>query len=220
MKVWIPSPMKCFICGFYACHDDLPVCRRCLPKLQIMLTQRCGKCGEIASVCQCEKNSRSLLFYDTYESKKLIYFFKTNADRRFIKFMAELAVKVCGIKPQAYDAITYIPRLPKNIRRYGYDQSKELAQAISRLYGIPLITALKRNRGRDQKLLSHSERIKNIKGRYILMPVPQEKYRRLLLIDDVSTTGATIDACSDLLRGSFAKSVTALVLAKTILNKQ
>lgn len=130
-------------------------------------------------------------------------------------FLAEIAIKACGINPRSFDGVTYVPRLKRRARRYGHDQSKEFAKSISRAFGIPIVHTMKRVGGRDQKLLSRAQRMKNIQNRYKLKNIPEEKYNRLLLVDDIITTGATIKVCSDLLRGNVAKSVSALVLAKT-----
>ena len=94
-----------------------------------------------------------------------------------------------------------------------------MAKIIADTYGIPFITALKHNRGKEQKLLSYNQRFKNAKSIYEVIDPPQEKYKRLLLVDDVATTGATVSACKSLILQDYAKSVTILVLAKTPLRK-
>lgn len=220
MKVRMLSPMKCVICTFYACFEELPVCRRCLPRFHSLLTERCDICGKTATSCECYGNVRALMFFGSRESRRLMYFIKTNADGRIIDFLAELAVKACGIKPNAYDGVTFVPRLRRSVRRYGYDQAKELAKAISKFCGIPFIIALKRVGGREQKLLSRTERLKNIQGRYRAIYVPPEKYNRLLLVDDICTTGATLEACASVLRGNTSRTVTTLVIAKTVITKK
>jgi competence protein ComFC len=163
-----------------------------------------------------------MFFYNGYRARKLMYFIKDNTDKEAIRFIAELAADSTGLKMSTFDGIAYVPRLPRRARRYGYDQSKELANALSRIYGIPVIHALKRVGGREQKLLSASERRKNIVGRYKLrldrdMTV---RYKRILLVDDIYTTGATIKECKRLLLDSVADSVVPLTLAKTNLLKK
>ena len=80
-----------------------------------------------------------------------------------------------------------------------------------------MITALERLPGKkEQKLLSQSDRRKAAQFNFrSAEPLPEVKYKRLLLIDDVSTTGATIQACAKLIRNDYADSVVPLVIAKT-----
>ena len=215
MKIWHLSPMKCSICGLYACYQELPVCHHCMHVFQDMLTEKCEKCGRPPYSCDCYGNISYLFFFNSFDSKLFLYFVKCNGERRVMRFLAELAVKIYGINPNAYDGVTYVPRLPRRTRRYGYDQSKEFAKALSEILGIPLIKTLKRVGGRQQKLLSYSQRIRNIKDCFKIIHIPQEKYKRLLLVDDIITTGATVKVCSDLLRENLTKSVKVLAMAKT-----
>lgn len=163
-----------------------------------------------------------MFFYGGFRSRHFMYFIKYNADREAIRFLAELAVDATGLKMDSYDGVAYVPRLRKREKRYGYDQSREFARALSRLYGIPVLNALKRVGGREQKLLSASERLKNIVGKYSLNPkfVTSEKYKRILLVDDIYTTGATIKACKRILLDNVAESVVPFTFAKTNYSKR
>ncbi len=184
-----------------------------------MLAKRCDKCGKSAYSCKCngEKTPRFLFFYGGAKARSLIYYLKENADERTVHFIAEAMIRACGIKPNSLSGVTFVPRLRRKIRRAGYDQAKALAQAISKIYGIPLIPSLERvSRAKEQKLLSRSERKKEAALNFRpLLPLPNEKHKRLLLIDDVSTTGATIEACAKIIRESYAESVVPLVVSKT-----
>lgn len=145
---------------------------------------------------------------------------KYNADRRAADFFVRLALDACGVS--GCDGVAYVPRDARRRRKYGFDQAKELAAAASRVLGVPLVSLLSRRRhGKAQKLLSAKERRANMKNRFYIGQeiTEQEKFRRLLIVDDVCTTGATVKACADILRGSVAKSVTAMCLARTELSK-
>lgn len=218
------SPALCMMCRYHACYEELPLCKYCLADFQSILTEKCKTCHKGPNECECsgEPSHRFMFFYNGYRARKLMYFIKDNTDKEAIRFIAELAADSTGLKMSTFDGIAYVPRLPRRARRYGYDQSKELANALSRIYGIPVIHALKRVGGREQKLLSASERRKNIVGRYKLrldrdMTV---RYKRILLVDDIYTTGATINECKRLLLDSVADSVVPLTLAKTNLLKK
>ncbi len=217
MKLNNLFPMRCMLCGFYACYDDLPVCQRCASVFQSMLTARCAKCNRTATNCECPEAVRSLMFFNPPKSKWFIYQVKTNTDKRTLRFLAELMVKANGINAESYQGVTFVPRTAKRRHRYGYDQSKALAKEISRVFGIPLIAPIKRLKGKPQKLLSRAQRMKTTKNFYEIPVIPEEKPKKLLLVDDVRTTGATLSACADLLRRELGCQVTVLSLAQTYL---
>lgn len=217
MKARLLSPLKCIFCGFHACSDKFPVCRRCLPIINSLVTEKCKNCGKTPKDCKCSTKSNFVFFFESHDSKRLLYHFKYNSDKRIMKFMAEWAVTACGIEPQKFDGVTFVPRALRRKMRYGYDQSKEFAKAISEIYGIPFVTSLKRKGNRVQKLLSRDQRIKNIKNKFKVKSVPEEKYKHLLLVDDVTTTGATLEVCASILKeNNVTENVTLLSLAKTV----
>lgn len=218
MKLNHFSPLKCAICGRNVCYEELPVCCECLSVMQELITERCLNCGRTAYACQCHDRQglRFLFYYGSYQAMRLIYLVKTDVDTEFIDFLTELAVNACGVKVGSYDAVAFVPRPKKNRRVAGYDQAEQMAYALSRKYGIKVIDVIERVGGREQKLLSRAERMKNIKGIYRIKDgVCAEKYNKILIVDDIYTTGATMNTCAELLRGKIARAVVPFTLAKT-----
>ena len=219
MKINHLSPFRCPICEKYACYDELPFCSDCINEIQKMMVAVCRKCGRTAARCECAASEglRFAFFYKGRTVQHIIYMHKMHTDKRIEDFLAELAVRASGINIKGYDAITFVPRVKRNRKRFGYDQSELFAKSISKMYGIKLIYPLLRIGGREQKYLSRSERYKNMKNRFVIRSDydTEVKYKKLLLVDDVTTTGATIQACADILRGAVARAVIPLVIART-----
>lgn len=219
MKTDLIFPLPCTVCKLNICYNELPFCEKCINELQNILTAECRKCGKKPSACVCTENRdvRFAFFYKGRSARSIIYLIKDKADKRAMDFWAELAVRAGGINVKGFDAVAFVPRSKQNKNRFGFDQSELLAKSVSKLYGIPVIYALERIGGKEQKLLSRGERYKNMLGRFrIRKDYKTDKiYNKILLVDDVCTTGATVKACAAILRGTVSRSVVPLVLAKT-----
>ena len=102
------------------------------------------------------------------------------------------------------------------MRIHGGDQSKLIAAGVAEGLEIPLkpLLARREKRASDQKLLDAVERRKNVKNTFFPAKEAAD-YRRVLLVDDVTTTGSTIDECADILREAGVKQVVKAVLART-----
>ncbi len=206
-------PCTCIICRKSACVTYIPVCKSCLPSLREMLAQPCLFCDLPAAECTCahSRQVRSLFWYDHPTARELLSMLKYHAKNRKIEFLADRLAALCtGV----YDGVTYIPRRPKEKRLYGYDHAYVLAKAVAKRLDLPVITTLECNSLLEQKYLSASQREKSMYGRYTAIPKAIEQFPRLLLIDDLYTTGATMRACSHILRKAGAKSVSCVTLAR------
>ena len=104
-----------------------------------------------------------------------------------------------------------VPARLQRIRRYGYDTVELLARRLQDTHHLPVQRLLRRRRGRQQKGLDFASRASNLQGRIrLLRPSSQP----VLLIDDVYTTGATVNECATLLAAAGAPSVRALTLVQ------
>ncbi len=210
---------QCCVCGDRAADSTLPFCKRCIKDFQVSLVKDCPECGCTRKSCSCEKSGNTvfLFYYDTPDEKRVILNLKQNPDKRTARFLGRLlAEKVKSEKSAGFDCVAYVPRSPRNVRTHGGDQAKLIAAGVAKGLETPLKPLLvrKEKRGSDQKLLDAVERRKNVKNTFF----PSEEaanYRRVLLIDDVTTTGSTIDECADILREAGVKQVVKAVLART-----
>ena len=97
---------------------------------------------------------------------------------------------------ETFDLITYVPMHPKDQKRRGYNQSELLGKVLSDLLGIPSAAALNKiKRTKKQHTLSYRERRTNLKGAFALADRELVRQKRILLVDDIVTTGTTLGEC-------------------------
>jgi ComF family protein len=104
------------------------------------------------------------------------------------------------------DLLLPVPLHRKRLKQRGYNQSEIIARGASEITGIPVVTNLLRRKGhsRSQTSLNRQERFENIATSFILCDHPLDlNDRKILIIDDVITTGATLEACSQVLFNHF-----------------
>jgi ComF family protein len=113
-----------------------------------------------------------------------------------------------------FDAVVPVPLHPLREREREFNQSDLLARSLAKQLGLPLLRLLKRNISTaPQAGFDRAGRLENLRGAFSLRGrVPVDA--TILLIDDVATTGATLDACASLLMEGGATDVSALTLAR------
>ena len=133
----------------------------------------------------------------------------------------EETVRIYAKEMQA-DLIVPVPLHKIRRRERGFNQAELLSKRLARRLGIPhQAVLLVRKRPRpDKHLLTSHERWEAVRGAFAARAGSQVDKRRVLLVDDVMTTGATLDACAKALRDAGASSVLGLTIARAILNPQ
>ncbi len=119
-----------------------------------------------------------------------------------------------ALSPARYDLLIPIATHPKREALRGYNQAEAIARGVSMASGIPVATeALIRNGRHSQTMLGREDRLRLMVGAFSLSRDVPAEGSRLLLVDDVLTTGATLVAAADTLALTAPESLTALVLA-------
>jgi len=208
--------------------DEIRVCGRCASKIKNNPRPYCQSCGRsltdpelLCPDCQREK----FYFKRAYSAclhegvlKELIHIFKYKGraalgsilSRLMIDFIRDNDSLLHGI-----DAITFVPRKDGRFRSRDFNQSEVLAYNISQEFGIPLMNTLKKTRTtRPQNELSREKRLTNLKGTISVKDGDAMKEMTFLLIDDVMTTGATLNESSKALLSGGAREVRCLTLSR------
>lgn len=122
----------------------------------------------------------------------------------------------------AADVVVPVPLHRARQRQRGYNQAELIARPLARLLGLPFRSALLvRTKPRPDKLkLSLHERWETVRGAFAARPGSQVDNLRVLLVDDVVTTGATLDACARALRAAGASEVFGVTVARVSSSRQ
>lgn len=112
------------------------------------------------------------------------------------------------------DALVAVPANPVNLRKRGYDHLDRIAKLCAEWTGVPLDAALRSERAADQRALTSAERAANRSGSFVLANAHRAPPVRVLLVDDVLTTGATANAATRTLLDWGVREVRAVVYAR------
>ena len=150
--------------------------------------------------------------------RELIHRLKYNREIWIVKVLSRILAQGIAddrLSGQEFDAIVPVPLHSKRLREREFNQSVLLAERLSRATGIPVRDVLTRSRYTGtQTALDRSERRQNLRNAFSLRKNASVTDQNLLLIDDVLTTGSTLDACAAILLEQGAESVRALTLAR------
>lgn len=210
--------------------------------LQILYPNQCILCGklEVNSICnKCYNNLNIKEKIDVYNNKnfnKHLYIFKYEGKIRNLiidyKFndkiyLKELFVKIilknqkiCR-KLKKYDIIIPVPIHKKRKNERGYNQSELVAKKIAKnINELQLVTdcLIKEKNTVAQSTLTKEQRKQNVKQVYKLVNKEKIQNKKIILLDDIYTTGATAEECSKILKQNGAKEILVLTIAKDEIN--
>lgn len=234
IKDWIKDlcfPPSCYICNAFT--DTNGLCAHCWKNIKWISEPKCKICGlpftiPMQSICaECMKKrpyfdaATSVFIYDDF-SKKMILQFKngdcTYMAPQFVRWMYRIGEKDLS----DVDMLIPVPiSMLKRLRRQ-YNQTELLAMELSKISGITYEPRILRKvkSTRPQEGLSRTSRQKNLAGSFGV----SEKHKHLLkdknivIIDDVMTTGTTVNECAKILKKHGCRRVSVLTIARVTLN--
>ncbi len=170
--------------------------------------------GRACKTCQRKSKLRGVhvLWRMDGAAKDLVYTLKFGNDRGVAQFVALRLVNQFNLAD--YDIITFIPSDGPTLRRRGYNQADLLARAVARRLGKHRTPTLLRTRHTRQVGQSRTKRFESVVDNFICNNAKGVMGKRVLLVDDVLTTGATMSECARILRAAGAKQVWGLAVAK------
>ncbi len=216
---FIPDAGKLHICP--TCHDSLPLvssplCSICgIPFIGAGNDHRCGACLAHPPSFDIARA------YFLYEGpiRDLIHSFKYNQRTHLRKPLALLTLEWLReyLSDQGPHLIVPVPLHRSRLRQRGFNQAALLGRVLSRHLSLPILPdALIRTRPTEPQIkLSSTERRVNVKGAFNVKKPDRIAGKRILLLDDVMTTGSTINECAGVLKKAGADRVIAATIART-----
>ena len=219
-------PVKCLNCSQYG---EI-ICLECAKEIAKIKTLTCPECGRISEggqYCKGCRNKRKDLAlkginvaarYDAGPVKEIIHHLKYSGFVSLSDHLGELICQQIVAQFQNLDFIVVpVPLHISRKNRRGFNQSELIARYVSRKLNLPGGDALMRNyKTKNQVGLPRGQRLTNLLGAFSCSDAKLVKGQKILLIDDVSTTRATLNECAKALKAADAREVWGVVVARNI----
>lgn len=215
--IGIIAPHLCVSCG----AEGALLCAWCKPDALVSLPDRCYRCNAVSrdsAVCQkCRKTSplTHVWIRTNYKdtAKEVIYRLKFARAKAAANVIAECMEEQIPYLPTD-TVITYVPTATSRVRLRGYDQSRLIARAIAKRRGLKCSALLMRVGQTRQVGSDRKHRIMQATKNYQLRKNKPLPIKHVLIIDDILTTGASLESAAKLLKQAGVKRVSAAVFAK------
>ena len=203
-------PPKCPYCQALLEGSYVPACPRCQPKLPWLVGEQAERQVDFTEGCLSPLGYRG----SVVES---IHRYKFSGRASYARAYGILVAQCVRDHGQPLpDGVTWVPLSRPRRRSRGYDQAKLLAQWTARELGLPLLGMLDKVRDvpPQSQIQEDARRRANVLGAYRLRPKARPEGTRLLLVDDVVTSGSTLSECARLLADGGTESILCATLAQ------
>ncbi|MCF8998648.1 ComF family protein [Acinetobacter nectaris] len=190
----------CYLCGEFNLENIYPLCTTCWKQLEV-------------NPRYITKQEVSILVAAPYQFPldRMIQKFKYNQALHYTDIFKQICERVAI--PKTFQAIVPMPISKSRLHQRGYNQAYLIAQILSAQYNLPIWMPIKRNHEQSQKGLSRIERLIGIEAQFQLAPPNALRYRKVLIVDDVVTTGGSILALKQKLHTLGCHHVEAFCIA-------
>jgi ComF family protein len=227
----IVYPVRCPICGEIVVPKERMICEGCKDKLVYITEPRCKRCSkpieeeEREYCCDCERKAfhyemgYALWVYNE-AMQQSIAAFKYHSRKEYRNFYIHELLRLYSkaLSKLSLDAIIPVPIHRSKYLERGYNQAELLAKGIGKALGRPVYSdlLLRNKKTLPQKQLSDIERLRNLSEAFEIgtkrLNTDMSSIKKVLLVDDIYTTGSTIEACSALLKSHGIEEVYFIVL--------
>jgi predicted amidophosphoribosyltransferase len=209
-------PQRCVVCGCGS-RQLCAGCRDELPRIEPPLCARCGaptawpveRCRECAGRRLAFASARAAVGYDA-AARRFVHAWKERGLRRLAAEAAQLVAD--RVPPPAVEALTFVPADRRRRLERGHNPAERLAFELAAIWELPCLPLLERTRGGRQRGSSAVER-RTVRGAFRASGTAP---RRVAVIDDVYTTGATAAAAASAVRAGGARRVEAIAFARAL----
>lgn len=211
------TPFDCLVCG----KEGSLLCNFCAHDVLVPLPSRCYHCqrlmddSKVCPACRRHTPLKQVWIATNYEgtAQMLVKRYKFDRARSAVEILAESMDNSLPLLPRD-TLVVPVPTATTRIRLRGYDHAALLARSISKRRGLHwerLVTRLSQSR---QVGATRKQRQEQLKNAFLVTKPELIKDQNILIIDDVTTTGATLEAMAKVLKQAGAKTINALVFAQ------
>ena len=218
IRMLFPDDIKCIVCGREITPNRYGLCDNCKLLINDNFCLRCGRhkigVGDYCSECGGQSlmfdEARSAVSYDG-NAKDLIYRLKYGNAKYLANTLSQYLLDVLLVSDWQADCITFVPIHKTRQRLRRYNQAELLARFLAERINLPCENLLEKSvKTPNQARLNREQRMQNLKGSFrAVADVPAH----IILVDDVMTTGSTVNECSAVLKRAGAKVVYVLTFA-------
>lgn len=206
LNIIYPSLETCVICGEDLNEDSICICNKCKDNIKY-----CKDKINIGDKIECY----SVAYYSNI-MMELIHKLKYKGDFSCGDIIAKLMIDLIKLQNLDFDYIEYVPMTKFDKSKRGYNQAQYLAALISNYFSKDILSCLLKTKStKDQIGLDNKKRRENMAGAFTLKSDSRIKNSKILLIDDVITTGATAGECAQELINYGANKIVILTAAKS-----